>query len=86
MCIRDRNSPELSLFALGDLGKNQELNYETRYKSSNDDALTFFANPSQGEFFEKQYLVDGKLVGAAIVGNLTRMHGLKALINGKEAL
>lgn len=80
------NCPELSLFALGDLGKNQELNYEIRYKSSNDDALTFFANPSQGEFFEKQYLVDGKLVGAAIVGNLTRMHGLKALINGKEAL
>lgn len=80
------NSPELSLFALGDLGKNPELDYETVYKSSNDDALTFFANPSQGEFFEKQYLVDGKLVGAAIVGNLTRMHELKALINGKEAL
>ena len=71
------NSPELSLFALGDMGKNPDLKYEIKYASSKDEPNSFFANPSQGEFFEKQYLVNGKVVGAALVGNLTRMQKLK---------
>ena len=71
------NSPELSLFALGDMGKNPDLKYEIKYASSKDEPNSFFANPSQGEFFEKQYLVNGKVVGASLVGNLTRMQKLK---------
>ena len=51
--------------------------YEIKYASSKDEPNSFFANPSQGEFFEKQYLVNGKVVGAALVGNLTRMQKLK---------
>ena len=78
------NSPELSLFALGDMGKNPELNYEIKYASSKDEPNSFFANPSQGEFFEKQYIVDSKVVGAALVGNLTRMQSLKDKILGVE--
>lgn len=71
------NSPELSLFVLGDMGKNPDLKYEIKYASSMDEPNTFFANPTQGEFFEKQYIVDGKVVGAALIGNLTRMQNLK---------
>lgn len=79
------NSPEMSLFALGDLGKNPDMEYEIKYFSSKDAPSTFFVNPSRGEFFEKQYMVDGKPVGAAIVGNLSRMQELKDRINGVEA-
>lgn len=78
------NSPELSLFALGDMGKNPDLEYEIKYASSKDNPNSYFANPTQGEFFEKQYLVKGKVVGAAIVGNLTRMQSLKDKINNVE--
>lgn len=78
------NSPELSLFALGDMGKNPHLEYEIKYASSKDNPNSYFANPTQGEFFEKQYLVKGKVVGAAIVGNLTRMQSLKDKINDVE--
>ncbi len=78
------NSPELSLFALGDMGKNPDLEYEIKYASSKDNPNSYFANPTQGEFFEKQYLVKGKVVGAAIVGNLTRMQSLKDKINDVE--
>ena len=79
------NSPELSLFALGDMGKNPDLKYEIKYASSKDEPNSFFANPSQGEFFEKQYLVNKKVVVAALVGNLTRMQSLKDKILGVEA-
>lgn len=78
------NSPELSLFALGDMGKDPNLEYEIKYASSKDDPNNFFANPTQGDFFEKQYLVKGKVVGAALVGNLSRMESLKAKINDVE--
>ena len=79
------NSPELSLFALGDMGKNPDLKYEIKYASSKDEPNSFFANPTQGEFFEKQYIVNGIVVGAALVGNLTRMQNLKDKILGVEA-
>ncbi len=78
------NSPELSLFALGDMGKNPNLEYEIKYASSKDEPNSFFANPTQGEFFEKQYLVNGKVVGAALVGNLSRMQNLKDKIADVE--
>lgn len=78
------NSPELSLFALGDLGKDSSKKYEVKYLSSKDEQNSFFVNPVQGQFFEKQYWVDDKLVGAAIIGNLSRMNQLKDKINGVE--
>ncbi len=80
------NSPELSLFALGDMGKNPDLKYEVNYLTSADFRSSFFVNPAQGQFFEKQYIVDGKLVGAAIVGNLSRMQELKDKISSTEVI
>lgn len=79
------NSPELSLFALGDMGKNPDLEYEVKYVNSSDSSKGFYVNPTNGEFFEKQYYVGDTLVGAAIVGNLSHMQELKDAINGKEA-
>lgn len=78
------NSPELSLFALGDMGKNPDLKYEVSYLTSADFRNSFFVNQAQGEFFEKRYAVDGKLVGAAIAGNLSRMQELKDKISSTE--
>ena len=79
------NSPELSLFALGDLGKDPDKDYEIKYFSTRDGADTFFVNPAQGRRFEKLCYLDGRLVGAAVVGNLSDMEKLKAEIAGKEA-
>lgn len=73
------NSPEMSLFALGDMGKAANKNYEIRRLDSSSESR-FSVNPHQGEFFEKQYWSDGRLVGAAIIGNLSAMQGLKDMI------
>ena len=78
------NSPLLSLFALGDLGKDPDKKYEIKYISSKDDMDTFFVNPSHGERFEKLFYCGGHLVGAAIIGNLSHMESLKKEILGKE--
>ena len=78
------NSLEMSLFALGDLGKNPDAEYTSRYRSSKDSPDAFLVNPPPGEFFEKRYISHGKVVGAAIVGNLSGMQELKDKINNEE--
>ena len=74
------NTPQISLFALGDMGKDPNKDYEVRCFSSTSKKI-FSVNPSQGEFFEKQYWADGRLAGAAIIGNLFRIQELKDMIN-----
>lgn len=74
------NTPQISLFALGDMGKDPDKDYEVRRFSSTSKEI-FSVNPSQGEFFEKQYWADGRLAGASIIGNLFRIQELKDMIN-----
>ena len=74
------NTPNLSLFALGDMGKNPEKSYEIKRFSSDETDNRFFINPVTGKYFEKLYFSKGKLVGAAIVGNLSNMQKFKEII------
>lgn len=71
------NSPEISIFALGDNGKNPEIDYEIQVSDNSDTSGKFFVNENNGKSFEKRYYADGKLVGAMIVGNLSNMTKLK---------
>lgn len=79
------NSPLLSLFALGDMGKDRDREYDIKYISASENAAAFYVNPSFGERFEKLVYHNGRLVGAAIIGNLSHMESLKEEILGKEA-
>ena len=74
--------PELSLCAIGDLGKQEGAAYEVKYERREADETTFFTNPRHGQFFEKQYYLDGRLVGVGILGNLSNMQDRKEKILG----
>ena len=76
------NSPFMSVAAIGDLGKKEGKSYEIKYLASEDSSHSFFINPKHGEFFEKQYYIDGKLVGAEIMGNLSNLQDRKDEILG----
>lgn len=78
------NSPYLSLFALGDMGKNPKAEYTVKRENLDGDDGLFFVNPKQGHFFKKIYYSEGRPVGAAIVGNLSGMQELKDEINSPE--
>ena len=75
------NSPEISMFACGDVGKNPELTYTTEIDDNSQPAI-FGVNEKYLKSYEKRLYVDGKLVGAVIVGNLARMQELKEKIIG----
>ena len=75
------NTEEISIFAAGDTGKRPELNYTTEIIDNMAPSL-YGVNPSFLKSFEKRFYVDGKLVGATIVGNLARMQELKEEILG----
>lgn len=77
------NTEEISIFAAGDTGKNPELTYTTEI-TDNMAPSDFGVNPTYLRFFEKRFYVEGKLVGATIVGNLSRMQELKEEILGVE--
>ncbi len=74
------NSPYLSLFALGDMGKNHDKEYEIKRFYSEEKDNLFFVNPAAGNYFAKVCFSDGKPVGATIVGNLSNMQTLKETI------
>ena len=76
-------SPELSLLAIGDLGKDPEKEYEIKYLTKEADDATFFVNPRHGAFFEKQYWIGDKLAGVGIIGNLGNMQDRKERILGE---
>lgn len=77
------NTEEISIFAAGDTGKNPDLVYTTEI-TDNMAPSDFGVNPPYLKFFEKRFYVDGKLVGATIVGNLSRVQELKEEILGIE--
>ena len=77
------NTEEISIFAIGDTGKNSELTYTTEI-TDNMAPSDFGVNPLYLRFLEKRFYVDGKLVGATIVGNLSRVQDLKEEILGIE--
>ncbi len=75
------NTEEISIFAAGDTWKRPELNYTTEIIDNMAPSL-YGVNPNFLKSFEKRFYVDGKLVGATIVGNLARMQELKEEILG----
>lgn len=75
------NTEEISIFAIGDAGKNPELTYTTEI-TDNMAPSNFGVNPQYLRFFEKRFYAEGKLVGATIVGNLSRVRELKEQILG----
>ncbi len=77
------NSPFMSLFALGDTGKDPARTYEIKTLQSDPEDRRFSVNPKQGVFFERQYLCGGRLVGDVIVGNLSAMNDRKRQILGE---
>lgn len=77
------NSPNLSLFALGDMGKDPDKEYEIKRFSSDESDNLFFVNPTVGKSFTKIYFSSGKPTGAAILGNLSNMENLKAMIQSE---
>jgi len=70
------NTDEISIFAVGDTGKNSELLYETEI-SDNMQPAHYGVNPAYLKSFEKRFFVEGKLVGATIIGNLGHSQALK---------
>ena len=80
------NSRRIALFALGDLGQNAagDDSYSIEVsRGAGKDRL--YVNPRSGSFYEKKVYRDGKLVGAALIGNLAAMYGLKEEILGEGA-
>ncbi|HPF18744.1 MAG: FAD-dependent oxidoreductase [Eubacteriales bacterium] len=75
------NTDEISIFAVGDTGKNPELTYKTEI-TNNMEPEQFGVNPTYLKSFEKRFYANGKLVGATIIGNLTRSQVLKEEILG----
>jgi NAD(P)H-nitrite reductase large subunit len=75
------NTAEISIFAVGDTGKNSALAYATE-TTDNMAPSDFGVNPLYLKFFEKRFYVEKKLVGATIIGNLSRMQELKDEILG----
>lgn len=75
------NTDEISIFAVGDAGKNPELTYETEIT---DHMVPdhYGVNPAYLKSFEKRFFVNGKLVGATIIGNLRNAQAYKEEILG----
>ena len=75
------NSPEISMFSCGDVGKDPNRTYTTEVDDNMQPAL-YAVNPKFARSYEKRFYSGGKLVGAIIVGNLANMQKLKEEILG----
>ena len=62
----------MTLYAIGDNGKNSELPYELYEKS----------NPDQGKY-ERYYFVDNKLVGGTLIGDISKLSKLLEAYNNR---
>ncbi|MBQ1390638.1 MAG: NAD(P)/FAD-dependent oxidoreductase [Firmicutes bacterium] len=80
------NSPFLSLLAVGDLGKQEGADYQIRYLTPQDAEHRYYVNPQHGAFIEKQYWLNGELVGTGIIGNLAGMQDRKVQILGETGI
>ena len=82
------NCHSIALFALGDLGQrsDQEEGYEIQVcRDAQKDR--FFVNPRPFAYYEKKVYRAGKLVGAALIGNLSKMYALKKeIMEGGETV
>jgi len=78
------NNPECAIFAVGDAGKNPDLQYEVETVENND-APIFAINPHFTKSKEKRWYCNGKLKGAIRVGSLVGIDALRRQIfNEKE--
>lgn len=81
------NCDSIALFALGDLGQqaDREEGYDIQvYRDAQKDR--FFVNPRQFAYYEKKVYREGKLVGAALIGNLSKMYALKKeIMEGRKS-
>ena len=75
------NSPEISMFSCGDVGKDPNKVYTVEVDDNMQPDL-FAVNRKFIRSYEKRFYADGKLVGAIIIGNLANMQGLKEQILG----
>ena len=75
------NSPEISMFSCGDVGKDPNKVYTTEVDDNSQPDL-FAVNKKYIRSYEKRFYCDGKLTGAIIIGNLANMQGLKEQILG----
>ncbi len=75
------NSPEISMFSCGDVGKDPNRVYTTEVDDNMQPDL-FAVNKKFIRSYEKRFYADGKMVGAIIIGNLARMQELKETILG----
>ena len=75
------NSPEISMFSCGDVGKDPKRTYTTEVDDNMQPDL-FAVNKKFVRSYEKRFYSDGKMVGAIIIGNLANMQGLKEEILG----
>lgn len=78
----------ISLFSIGDMGKNENLVY-TRYSNvvaPAENAYKVNPHSSSCEAVETYYAVDGKVVGAALIGNLEKMYMVQAAVREQRYL
>ena len=75
------NSPEISMFSCGDVGKDPNRSYTTEVDDNMQPDL-FAVNKKFVRSYEKRFYSGGKMVGAIIIGNLANMQGLKEEILG----
>ena len=75
------NSPEISMFSCGDVGKDPNRAYTTEVDDNMQPDL-FAVNKKFARSYEKRFYSGGKMVGAIIIGNLANMQGLKEEILG----
>ena len=75
------NSPEISMFSCGDVGKDPNKVYTTEIDDNMQPDI-FAVNKKFVRSYEKRFYCGGQLVGAIIIGNLARMQELKEQILG----
>ena len=82
------NCRSVALFALGDLGQRagEEEGYDIQVLRDAQKER-FFVNPRPFAYYEKKVYRNGKLVGAALIGNLSKMYALKEkILEGRETV
>lgn len=78
----------ISLFAIGDVGKNPKQRYVI-YKAATQpdpDELLINKRPGSGKCYETYYICDHKLAGAILMGDLTKMRLVKECITNSSLL
>lgn len=78
----------ISLFAIGDTGKNPKQKYTVYNVATRPDPAKLMINkrPGGGECYETYYISGHKLAGAILVGDLTKMRLVKECISNQSLL